>query len=30
MRRTYRLEETADAHKEVETGHGQGKVVIAI
>ncbi|AQZ71171.1 alcohol dehydrogenase [[Actinomadura] parvosata subsp. kistnae] len=30
VRRTYRLEEAADAHREIETGHGQGKVVLAI
>ncbi|MFC4015794.1 NADP-dependent oxidoreductase [Nonomuraea purpurea] len=30
VRRTYRLEEAADAHREIETGHGQGKVVITI
>ncbi|WP_327590952.1 NADP-dependent oxidoreductase [Nonomuraea sp. NBC_00507] len=28
VRRAYRLEEAADAHREIETGHGQGKVVI--
>jgi NADPH:quinone reductase-like Zn-dependent oxidoreductase len=30
VRRTYRLEEAADAHREIETGHGQGKIVITI
>ncbi|MEV0388637.1 NADP-dependent oxidoreductase [Nonomuraea sp. NPDC050643] len=30
VRRTYRLEEAADAHREIESGHGQGKVVITI
>ncbi|UBU19142.1 NADP-dependent oxidoreductase [Nonomuraea gerenzanensis] len=28
VRRTYPLEEAADAHREIETGHGQGKVVL--
>jgi NADPH:quinone reductase-like Zn-dependent oxidoreductase len=28
VRRAYRLEEAADAHREIETGHGQGKIVI--
>ncbi|MFF0865038.1 NADP-dependent oxidoreductase [Nonomuraea sp. NPDC050227] len=28
VRRTYRLEEAADAHREIETGHGRGKVVL--
>ncbi|MFG1971420.1 NADP-dependent oxidoreductase [Nonomuraea fuscirosea] len=30
VRRAYRLEEAADAHREVETGHGQGKIVLTI
>ncbi|MGP4095989.1 NADP-dependent oxidoreductase [Nonomuraea sp. KM90] len=30
VRRAYRLEEAADAHREIETGHGQGKIVITI
>ncbi len=30
VRRAYRLEEAADAHREVETGHGRGKVVLTI
>lgn len=30
VRRTYRLEEAADAHREMETGHGQGKIVLTI
>ncbi|TMR24212.1 NADP-dependent oxidoreductase [Nonomuraea turkmeniaca] len=30
VRRAYRLEEAADAHREIETGHGQGKVVLTI
>ncbi|GAA4936600.1 NADPH:quinone reductase-like Zn-dependent oxidoreductase [Nonomuraea thailandensis] len=30
VRRTYRLEEAAQAHREIETGHGQGKIVITI
>ncbi|MGW4792125.1 NADP-dependent oxidoreductase [Nonomuraea sp. NPDC004297] len=30
VRRAYRLEEAADAHREVEGRHGQGKVVITI
>ncbi|MGR6913565.1 NADP-dependent oxidoreductase [[Actinomadura] parvosata] len=30
VRRTYRLEEAADAHREIETGHGQGKVVLTV
>jgi NADPH:quinone reductase-like Zn-dependent oxidoreductase len=30
VRRTYRLEEAADAHREIETGHGRGKVVLMI
>ncbi|MFC7591424.1 zinc-binding dehydrogenase [Nonomuraea antimicrobica] len=30
MRRAYRLEEAADAHREIETGHGRGKVVLTI
>ncbi|MEV0613342.1 NADP-dependent oxidoreductase [Nonomuraea sp. NPDC050404] len=30
VRRAYRLEEAADAHREMETGHGQGKIVLTI
>ncbi|GAA3670299.1 NADP-dependent oxidoreductase [Nonomuraea antimicrobica] len=30
VRRAYRLEEAADAHREIETGHGRGKVVLTI
>lgn len=30
VRRTYSLAEAADAHREVETGHGRGKVVLTI
>lgn len=30
VRRSYRLDEVADAHREVETGHGRGKVVLQI
>lgn len=30
VRRTYPLGEVADAHREVETGHGRGKVVLRI
>ncbi|MBF8185813.1 NADP-dependent oxidoreductase [Nonomuraea sp. K274] len=30
VRRAYRLEEAADAHREIETGHGQGKVVLTV
>ncbi|MEJ3748859.1 NADP-dependent oxidoreductase [Actinomycetes bacterium KLBMP 9797] len=30
VRRTYPLAEAADAHREVETGHGRGKVVLTI
>ncbi|WP_127941331.1 NADP-dependent oxidoreductase [Nonomuraea polychroma] len=30
VRRAYRLEEAADAHREIETGHGQGKIVLTI
>ena len=28
VRRAYRLAEAADAHREIETGHGQGKIVL--
>ncbi|MGI5285372.1 NADP-dependent oxidoreductase [Nonomuraea polychroma] len=30
VRRAYRLEEAADAHREIESGHGQGKIVLTI
>ncbi|MEV0719969.1 zinc-binding dehydrogenase, partial [Asanoa sp. NPDC050611] len=30
LRRTYPLAAAADAHREVETGHGRGKVVITV
>nr|WP_049574626.1 NADP-dependent oxidoreductase [Nonomuraea sp. SBT364] len=30
VRRTYRLEEAAEAHREIETRHGRGKVVIVV
>ncbi|MFB4293525.1 NADP-dependent oxidoreductase [Nonomuraea sp. ATR24] len=30
VRRTYRLEEAADAHRESEAGHGRGKIVITV
>lgn len=30
VRRTYGLEEAADAHREIETGHGAGKIVLQI
>ncbi|MFG1708238.1 NADP-dependent oxidoreductase [Nonomuraea sp. M3C6] len=30
VRRAYRLEDAADAHREIETGHGQGKIVLTI
>jgi NADPH:quinone reductase-like Zn-dependent oxidoreductase len=30
VRRTYELDRAADAHREVETGHGSGKVVLLI
>ncbi|MGV9774858.1 NADP-dependent oxidoreductase [Streptosporangium sp. NPDC003464] len=30
VRRTYPLDRAADAHREVETGHGRGKVVLAV
>lgn len=30
VRNTYRLDQVADAHREVETGHGRGKVVLQI
>jgi len=30
IRRTYRLEEAADAHREIETGHGRGKIAILV
>jgi hypothetical protein len=29
VRRTYSLEAAADAHWDIESGHGQGKVVLA-
>ncbi|WP_433435882.1 NADP-dependent oxidoreductase [Nonomuraea sp. CA-141351] len=28
VRRTYRLEDAAEAHREIEAGHGQGKIVL--
>nr|WP_214412760.1 NADP-dependent oxidoreductase [Sphaerisporangium fuscum] len=30
VRRTYPLERAADAHREIETGHGRGKVVLTV
>ncbi|UFU07345.1 NADP-dependent oxidoreductase [Ruania halotolerans] len=30
IRRTYRLDEVGDAHRDVETGHGRGKIVLEI
>jgi NADPH:quinone reductase-like Zn-dependent oxidoreductase len=30
VRRTYTLDEAADAHREIETGHGRGKVVLTV
>ncbi|WP_235020039.1 NADP-dependent oxidoreductase [Ruania rhizosphaerae] len=30
IRRSYRLEEVPDAHRDVETGHGRGKIVLDI
>lgn len=30
VRRTYALEHAADAHREMETGHGRGKIVITV
>ncbi|TDD14464.1 NADP-dependent oxidoreductase [Nonomuraea diastatica] len=30
VRRAYRLEEAADAHREIETGHGRGKIVLTL
>ncbi|MDR8408161.1 NADP-dependent oxidoreductase [Nonomuraea sp. 3-1Str] len=30
IRRTYRLEEAADAHREIETGHGRGKIALIV
>ncbi|MDF2711557.1 MAG: alcohol dehydrogenase [Nonomuraea muscovyensis] len=30
IRRTYRLEEAADAHREIETGHGRGKIALVV
>lgn len=30
VRRTYPLERAADAHREIETGHGRGKIVLTI
>jgi NADPH:quinone reductase-like Zn-dependent oxidoreductase len=30
IRRTYTLEQAADAHREIETGHGRGKLVLTM
>ncbi|MBW7454864.1 zinc-binding dehydrogenase, partial [Paenibacillus sepulcri] len=30
IRKTFTLSDAADAHREVETGHGRGKVVLTI
>ncbi|MDT3438056.1 zinc-binding dehydrogenase [Pseudofrankia sp. BMG5.37] len=30
VRRTFPLERAADAHRDVETGHGRGKVVLLV
>jgi NADPH:quinone reductase-like Zn-dependent oxidoreductase len=30
VRRTYPLDQAADAHREIETGHGRGKIVLTI
>lgn len=30
IRRTYRLEQAADAHREIETGHGRGKIALVV
>ncbi|MFI7133321.1 NADP-dependent oxidoreductase [Nonomuraea sp. NPDC050153] len=30
VRRTYRLEDAAEAHREIEAGHGRGKIVLQI
>ncbi|MFC4587894.1 NADP-dependent oxidoreductase [Sphaerisporangium corydalis] len=30
VRRTYPLERAADAHREIETGHGRGKIILTI
>ncbi|NIH79076.1 NADP-dependent oxidoreductase [Amycolatopsis viridis] len=30
VRRTYALDEAAEAHREIETGHGRGKVVLTV
>ncbi|MER6944526.1 NADP-dependent oxidoreductase [Nonomuraea sp. NPDC000554] len=30
IRRTYRLDQAADAHREIETGHGRGKIALLV
>ncbi|MEV0593442.1 NADP-dependent oxidoreductase [Nonomuraea cavernae] len=30
IRRTYRLEQAAEAHREIETGHGRGKIALIV
>jgi NADPH:quinone reductase-like Zn-dependent oxidoreductase len=30
VRRTYELQQAADAHREIETGHGRGKLVLTL